>query len=51
MESTTPCWCLRRGATRFSESEEVAEEGAEDGEGDEDEAEGLLGTVGGLSVE
>ena len=50
MRSSTPCWCLWGRATRFVESEKAAEEGAEEGEGDEDEAEGLFGTVGGLSV-
>lgn len=35
----------RRGAIRFRESKEVKEKRAQDGKRDEDEAEGLFGTV------
>ena len=37
-------------ATPFGEGEEIAEEGAEEREGDEDEAESLFGAVDGKSV-
>lgn len=46
----TPCGYLWGRVTRFIEGEEIAEEGAEDGEGDEDEAESLFGTGGGPLV-
>ena len=45
-----PCWCLWGRATRLREGEEIAEEGAEEGEGDENEAESLFGAVDGKSV-
>ena len=41
---------FRRGVVRLSNTKESVEKGAEDGEGDENEAEGLFGAVGGLSV-
>ena len=49
-KSMTPCWCHRGKTTHFRESEEIAEQWAEEGKGDEDKAEGLFGAVGALSV-
>lgn len=50
MESPIAFWNFRRGVVRLSNTKESVEEGAEDGEGDENEAEGLFGAMDDLSV-
>ena len=50
VKSAAPYWRLWGGATRFGETEVTGKEGAEERDGDDDEAEGLFGTAGVLSV-
>ena len=50
MKSAAPYWRFWGKAIRFGETEVTAKEGAEERNGDEDEAEGLFGTAGGLSA-
>lgn len=49
MKSAANCWCFWRGEIRFVEGKRIAEQGAEGRKGYDNEAEGLLRTVGGLS--